>query len=77
MALPIMDNLGVVFKSKEERAAFFADRIKNHATLQSEINIPFRVDYSAFTKTVQDRVEHANEIIKYKQQRAKKTTSRI
>lgn len=51
MANPIMDNLGVVFKNEKERKEFFADRVRNYAALQKQINEPFKIDYSVFSKS--------------------------
>ena len=56
--LPVMDNLGVTFKNKNERAEFMADRLRNHAALQKEINEPLRIDYAAFKKSKDEKLEH-------------------
>lgn len=55
MANPIMDNLGVTFKNDKERKEFFSDRVRNYAALQKEINQPFKIDYSEFTKSPEEK----------------------
>lgn len=61
MSYDITGNLGVTFKSDKERKEFFSDRKRNHEELQHEINIPFRVDYSVFSKSPAERLQLANE----------------
>lgn len=62
-----MDNLGVTFKNEKERKEFFSARVKNHAELQKEINIPFTIDYSAFKKDKVEKIQHKNIVKKWKQ----------
>lgn len=61
MSYDITTNLGVTFKTEKERKEFFSDRKRNHEELQKEINIPFKVDYSVFSKCPAERLQLANE----------------
>ena len=64
-----MDNLGVTFKNKNERAEFMADRLNNHAKIQKEINTTDVIDYKAFKKTKEEKAELKNIIKIWKRKR--------